>query len=178
MFVYSLAKGARRGYVGLDISSFCVALARYRFQHWPEVNIMHTVHDRFGVDGVLQGSVSAVVAVNFFYHQSAIRAEKIIRRCAEWLMPGGWMLVDQYPSRIPLGSEQPAGWDGPERLWPDYHIGRDRLEEVAADLGFTVEAKIGMPIPLVQDMERDFFILRKTPGGLIGMVRRRLSERV
>lgn len=149
-------------YVGLDISSLVIAVARYLYQRWSNARFYHTVHDAAEIVEGLAGQVQTICGVNFFYHQPLERLTGMVDMASRMLAPGGQMLIDQVSDELDLPSRTPADWQGPDPVhWPGYRVPDALIAELASRHGFAIERKSMVVEPATDDPYRDYYILRK-----------------
>ena len=90
-----MALSQASAYVGIDISSLAVAMARYHFGNVEQARFLHSVFDRDAILD-LRGTVGGIYGINFFYHQPAERLRAMIATAGELL--GGRRLAAARPA--------------------------------------------------------------------------------
>jgi len=126
-----------KAYVGVDISSLAVAMARYHFGSVHQARFRHSVFDREEILR-LRGTVGGIFGINFFYHQPAERLRPMIAAAGELLSDGGWLLLDLLPEagEPKRDSEAPDSWQGGAG-WTGFCVAYEDIEGAIADAGFT-----------------------------------------
>ena len=126
-------------YVGIDISSFSIALARYRFSRWGQAHFFHTVYDRKFILQ-LADRVDGIFGANFFYHQPLERLEPMIGLAANLLREGGWLLIDLLPEKGVANrpSAAPDDWT-PGEAWTGFSVQYEQIENILRDAQLKTE---------------------------------------
>jgi len=119
-------------YVGLDVSTFALALARYRFSRATKAEFYHTVHDA-GQLNAMEECFDGVFGIEFFYHQPWSRLKRIMAFAYRVLKPGGWLKLDLL-CRDGLRADEHDVELG--ALWHGFDPGLDRVHAWAESLGF------------------------------------------
>jgi SAM-dependent methyltransferase len=120
-------------YVGIDISTFALAVARYKFSRVPRAEFYHSAHDLDRISA-MTGSFDGVFGIDFFYHQPWSRLKGIMAFAYRALRSGGWLKMD-----LLCREGLPASEDGVDMgaMWYGFDVALDQVEAWAGSLGFS-----------------------------------------
>ena len=162
-----MALSQASAYVGIDISSLAVAMARYHFGNVEQARFLHSVFDRDAILD-LRGTVGGIYGINFFYHQPAERLRAMIATAGELLGEGGWLLLDLLPEYedIERSMDAPEGWQGGAG-WTGFCVPYEQIAEAVAGAGFSgVTCNEHFFADLAWEPRRRHYVLcRKPPAG-------------
>jgi SAM-dependent methyltransferase len=140
-----------RFYVGLDISVFCVAMARYRFANHPMALFLHTVHEAGRISNLSGADV--VFGKYFFIHQPKERIRPMIEFSHSMLSPGGVLVMDRQTVPFPWMADAVGEWV-PGSEWSGFVTEREWLQQQLVDAGF-VDVRFTPSGLYVRSLERD-----------------------
>lgn len=140
---------------GVDISAAQIALAK---QHVPDALLLQA--DMMTL-AFAPASFDAVVAFYSIIHLPRAEQAVLIERLAQWLRPGGWLLVNLGVSNDP-GSIEPD-WLGTAMYWSSYDTHTNLA--LVSQAGFTlvetetlIDDEDGEPVPFL------WILAKKVPG--------------
>lgn len=114
--------------VGVDFSAACLQLAR---RNAPEARYVQADITRLGIR---PATVDAVVAFYSLIHIPREEHGAVFAEAAQWLRPGGVLLVTLGSDDVPAGTDD--DWRGVEMYWSSYDV--QTSVALVGDAGFDV----------------------------------------